>query len=248
MQIRNKNTKRRKYKTVNKRKKNNKTKANKRKTTSTRKRTILKGGGEKRKERDDECPICLEPYNEQNLPITLACRHTFHKNCMRNACLHAIGECTCSLCRKPLEREELNELEIDIPPYLTTVDQFSEYINNKLTIPTTTEQEALEYLDYLLDSFLGTNHVPSEVLNVIMEFELQHADSSYRYQFLGIVQTIPENHLHKKYFKYVDYDTVLQSFQDQGIIISAEEQEEFDNFEGDDPSSYAYEVYEINEA
>jgi len=168
--------------------------------------------------------------------------------------LHAFGECKCSLCRKPLEREELNELgippplpEIDIPPYLTTVDQFSEYIN-KLTIPRTTEQEALEHLKYFLDNFLGTNNLPLDILNVIMEFELQEIESSYRYHFLGIVESVPENHLHKKYFKYIDYDTALKEFQNRGVTISDEEQEEFDNFEGDDPTSYAYEVYEINEA
>ena len=56
----------------------------KNKATRTRKRKIMKGG-EKRKEREDECAICYEELNNLNNPdVTLSCdpNHTFHRNCI----------------------------------------------------------------------------------------------------------------------------------------------------------------------
>jgi len=225
MQIRNKNTKRRKYKTVNKRKKNNKTKANKKKNTSVRKRKIVKGGMDET-ERDNECPICFEKLNNEhqtNPIITLSCNHTFHRQCVIRSCENVHLECLCSLCREPLTLAEKEELgirlfpqmpEIQLPqrePTLDTVEDFKNYINDKLRPPT---RRPLEKLENELDYFLGLDVLPLELSNEddAMEFDLEQIgpEGFYRYRFLRIVTLedipIPRNRLNKKYFRYITHE------------------------------------------
>ena len=178
----NKKSKRRKYKTVNKRKKNTKTKAKKKKNTSTKKRKIVKGGMEE-KERDNECAICFEELNnedQENPFITLGCNHTFHRNCIINTCRHQRGPCLCPLCRGVLTPEELNELGIALPlqpqlprapSNLETVEEFKNYINDKLRAPT---RMPLEKLENELYEFLGTDNLPVELYeeNTVMDHRL----------------------------------------------------------------------------
>ena len=145
MRIKNKNISTRKKRTFNKRIPKNKVNKNavKKNTTKrgrrrTKKRKTIKGGV-KRKERDGECAICLENFNEEDNPniITLNCGHSFHRNCIINTCTHMNDPCTCPLCRQPLTPEDLNELGImppepllPLPPELHTMNAFREYIND----------------------------------------------------------------------------------------------------------------------
>jgi len=222
--MRNQKSIRHKYKTFNKRKKNTKTKAKKNKNKSTRKRKIVKGG-EKRKEREDECAICFEELNsedQENPIITLGCRHTFHRQCVIRSCQNVRLECVCSLCRNPLTLAEKEELgirlfpqmpEIQLPQReqtLVTVEDFKNYINEKLTAPT---RRPLEKLVNELSYFLGTEDVlPIELFNedYAMEFDLEQIGPQgfYRNRFLRIVnlEDIPRNRLNKKYFRYVTYE------------------------------------------
>lgn len=239
----NKKSKRRKYKTVNKRKKNNKTKHNKKKNTYTKKRRIMKGGMDDT-ERDNECAICFEELNnedQENPIITLGCNHTFHRQCVINSCRNVHLECKCPLCRKPLtlvEKEELGLLllpqmpEIHLPPrgpYFDTVEEFKNYINDKLRPPTRTP---LEKLENELDYFLGRDVLPLELSNGdnAMEFDLEQIgpEGFYRYRFLRIVtlEDIPRNRINKKYFRYITYeeageldDFAEDELENAGIII-----------------------------
>jgi Ring finger domain len=239
----NKKSKRRKYKTLNKRKKNNKTKHNKKKNTSIRKRKIVKGGMEEA-ERDNECAICFEELNnedQENPIISLGCNHTFHRQCVINSCGNVRVECKCPLCRReltPVEKEELGlplfpqMPEIQLPPRepnFDTVDEFKNYINDKLRAPT---RMPLEKLENELDYFLGLDVVPLELSNGdnAMEFDLEQIgpEGFYRYRFLRIVtlEDIPRNRLNKKYFRYITYEEAgeLDDFSEDeldqaGIIL-----------------------------
>jgi hypothetical protein len=233
----NKKSKRRKYKTVNKRIPKNKVNKNalkkntaKRGRRRTKKRKITKGGV-KRKERDGECAICLEDFNEEDNPdiITLGCGHSFHRNCIINTCRHMQGPCTCPLCREPLTNADLNKLGIGPPPTLDTVEDFKNYINDKLRAPT---RRPIEKLENELDYFLGRDVLPLELSDgdYAMEFDLEQIGPElfYRYRFLRIVplEDIPRNRLNKKYFRYITYEEAgeLDDFaEDQldqaGIIL-----------------------------
>jgi len=194
------------------------------KATRTRKRKIVKGG-EKRKERENECPICYEELNNPDNPdITLSCDHTFHRNCMINTCRHMRGRCTCPYCRGELTDADLDNLGIaqpqpqpqdpaqilqlppQDPPSLETIDEFRIYINDKLRAPTRTP---LEKLENELDKFIGTDNLPVELYeDVAMEFELQQIGPAafHRYRFIRIIdlEDIPPNRLNKKYFRFID--------------------------------------------
>ena len=128
--------------------------------------------------------------------------------------------CRCPLCRRELTDEELEELGIISPqpeqipqlqtgpPYLETIDEFRDYINEKLRDPTMTP---LENLENALDEFIATDRLPIELYEEAMEFELQEIppDSLHRYRFVGMVdlENIPldENRANKIYFRYIDY-------------------------------------------
>ena len=234
MRIRNKKT--HKKKTFNKRKPKNTVKKNK--ATKTKKRKIIKGG-EKRKEREDECAVCYEELNNPDNPdITLSCQHIFHRNCIINTCRYMRDDCTCPLCRRVLTSEDLNTLGIVPPPsppppevpYLDSIDEFREYINNKLRAPT---RSPLEKLENILYDFLGTDRLPVEVFeDVAMEFELEQIGpaSFHRYRFIRIIDLedmpAPENRLNKKYFQYIDYWTAGQADDadnpEQDMIVAYE--------------------------
>jgi hypothetical protein len=214
---------------------NTKNTINKRKITKklTRKRKIMKGGEEEK----EECPICYEELNDPNNIITLSCRHKFHKTCMYNVCNSSSNRfmCLCPLCRKELTHGEMEELDFspgpitlrqyNLPPYLFTINEFKEYINTKLRAPT---RLPLDKLNDELFNLLGTDCLPAEIYDEIMEFDLQQVGSLYRYRFSRIVQNIPYNRLNKKYFVYTYYNDETGQ----------------DNIH-DDGSMYAYDVYEV---
>ena len=258
MRIRNKKT--HKKKTFNKRKPKNtlkkNTATNKRTRTNKKTRKIVKGG-EKRKEREDECAICYEELNNPDNPdITLSCQHTFHRTCMINTCRHMRDDCTCPLCRTVLTPQDLDALGIaqplvqqlpvpepralpeslpprrrarrpEVPPQLDTIDEFRNYINDKLRAPT---REPLEKLDTVLTKFLGTDSLPVELYEDAMEFELEQIGpaSFHRYRFIRIVDLrdipAPENRLNKKYFRFVDYAEAGHADEfhdpDQALIVA----------------------------
>jgi hypothetical protein len=213
------------------------------KKTLKKTKIIVKGG---ENDIDNECAICYEELNNPDNPdITLSCQHTFHKNCMINTCRHTRGDCMCPLCRKVLSQEELNELRLATPgppprpdlPYLGTIDEFREYINNKLRAPT---RNALEKLEHALNEFSGTDKLPPEIFDDVMEFELQQIGPLFRYRFLGILQPsdVPRNPVvNKKYFRYINYEIA----RDENWA----EPDEFEFLDPDDYPSYAYHVYDI---
>ncbi|KAL3682985.1 hypothetical protein R1sor_001007 [Riccia sorocarpa] len=47
----------------------------------------------------DECPVCLEGLQADGMPITLPCRHSFHRHCL-NPWLLEHGKCPC--CRETI--------------------------------------------------------------------------------------------------------------------------------------------------
>jgi hypothetical protein len=231
MRIKNKNSKGHK-KTFNKRKSKNTTKRSTKKHKYTRKRKITKGGMEQ-KEIEDECPICYQKLNDPDNPdITLSCNHTFHRNCIIDACRHIRGPCTCPICRRELTPEDLENLGIAqpqpqerdpprifqlaprVPPSLETIDEFRIYINDKLRHPTRTP---LEKLENELEKFIGTDSLPVELYEDAMEFELEQRGPAafHRYRFIRIIDLEdippPENRLNKKYFRYIDYWSALQN-------------------------------------
>jgi hypothetical protein len=239
--MRNRNKKTHKKKTFNKRKPKNTVKKNK--ATRTKKRKIVKGG---EKERENECAVCYEELNNQDNPdITLSCQHTFHRTCMINTCRHMRSDCTCPLCRTVLTPQDLNVLRIATPPppplpelpYLDSIDEFRTYINNKLRAPT---RNPLEKLEKALYEFVGTDRLPYEIFDDIMEFELQQIGPLYRYRFLGIVRQldVPRNHVvNKKYFRYINYE--IARHEDWADL------DEFEHLDHDEESVYAYHVYDV---
>lgn len=169
---------------------------------------------------EEDCPICLEEMNNPDENITLSCNHKFHKNCMSNTCKVSkkMGECLCPLCRKQLSSEEMKTLGFEPtkvsssntvfnnsnePPYLFSIEDFKVYINQKLRAPT---RFPLNVLEKELNVFLGSDRLPFEIYDEIMEFDLQQISNLYRYRFTGIVQNVPPSRLQKKYFKFLQMD------------------------------------------
>jgi len=183
------------------------------KTSKTKKRRRRMRGGEEEKE--EECPICLEDFSDPNNAITLTCNHKFHKTCMKSTCESKtiVSICFCPLCRKQLSQQEIQELGVvqspletptyNFPPYLSTIDDFKTYINNKLRAPT---RQPLEVLNRELFEFLGTDSLPFEIFDKIMEFDLEQIATLNRYRFIGIVQNAPYNRGNKKYFVFTDHN------------------------------------------
>jgi hypothetical protein len=234
-------------KNTNKNKKTNK--ANRK--TSRRKRMQM-NGGVKRKERD-ECAICLDDLDDSNNPIlTLSCQHTFHIGCLHRTCIATRGYCRCPLCRRYLTPEDLEQLGIeqhaqpeqnplnlpDEPPRFTNIDDFIVYVNNELN-ESPTQEEALEEVELILETFLGTDNIPIDIFDVIMEFHLEQIEPlegeepSYKYRFSRVIQNIPDDRLGRKYFQYVDY------------ITGNAGEDELNEFEGDDPAYFAFEIHEL---
>ena len=175
----------------------------------TRRRMRKMRGGQ-----EEECPICLEDFTDPNNAITLTCNHKFHKTCMKATCeaSQGTGQCVCPLCRKVLSPQEIQDLGVEIvlptryynfPPYLATIDDFKTYINNKLRAPT---RYPLEVLNRELFEFLGTDVLPFEIFDKIMEFDLEQIASLHRYRFIGIVQNTPYNRGNKKYFVFTEHN------------------------------------------
>jgi S-adenosylmethionine:diacylglycerol 3-amino-3-carboxypropyl transferase len=110
-------------------------------------------------------------------------------------------------------------------PYMIMIDEFKEYINTKLRAPTS---QPLVALKRELDSFLGTDLLPPDIYDTIMEFELEQIASLYRYRFVKIVQNTPIIRRNKKYFVYTYHDS--ETGED---TIDANH------------TIYAYDVYEV---
>ena len=122
-------------------------------------------------------------------------------------------------------------------PYLDSIDEFRTYINNKLRAPT---RNPLEKLEKALYDFAGTDRLPYEIFDDIMEFELQQIGPLYRYRFLGIVQRldVPRNPVvNKKYFRYINYEIARHE--------NWADPDEFEYLDHDEESMYAYHVYEL---
>jgi len=263
MRITHKNITKYKKKTFKKRKTKNIVKKRKNKKTlkkPLKKTKIIGKGGENdgendrenkgENDRDNECVICYEELNNPDNPdITLSCEHTFHRNCIINWCRHARGDCICPLCRTVLTHQELSALGIlPLPPppppppppelpYLFTIDEFREYINNKLRAPT---RNPLEKLEQALNEFIGTVNLPFEIFDDVMEFELQQIGPLHRYRFLRILQPsdVPRNPVvNKKYFRYINFEIA----RDENLA----EPDELELLDPDVYPIYAYHVYDI---
>lgn len=201
-------------------------------TCRNSKRKLMKGGDE-----EDVCAICLDKFKNQDDTITLSCGHRFHKECITDACNKSRNtrNCFCPYCRKELTHEDkaqigfiptLTPIQTAIttnrdPPYLDEIDDFRQYINNKLRAPT---RLPLEALNNSLDEFLGTDALPVYILEEIMEFDLQQIGPLYRYRFIGIVQNVPRDRGNKKYFVYTQWeDDQIEPPDDDNIVMNVYE-------------------------
>lgn len=86
---------------------------NKKTKNATRKYKKIKGGD------DNVCSICLDEMNETTDDIiNLTCNHKFHKECLYNYCKHSEKKndenknriCNCPLCRRQLDKNDLENL------------------------------------------------------------------------------------------------------------------------------------------
>jgi hypothetical protein len=199
-------------------------------TQKNKKRRIMRGGVND----EDECSICFEPLNNQQENIYLKCRHLFHKNCMYNTCMTSLHtrKCKCPLCRRELDKQELDELGMQMPQYspppppsvrtfqnemvplslhnlqvpsLHNLEEFKNFMNVKLRAPT---GNPLIALNNTLEEFLGTDSVPLELMSYeIMVFELEQIRGSrlQRYKFLGIFNPNTDriDRSIRKYFRFI---------------------------------------------
>jgi hypothetical protein len=191
------------------------------------KRKLMKGG-----EEEDVCAICLDELKQEDI-ITLSCGHRFHKVCITDACNKSrnTSNCFCPYCRKELTQEDKEQIGFtstntptqtlfpsdSFPPYLSEIEDFGQYINNKLRAPT---RLPLEALTNNLDAFLGTDRLPVDIYDKIMEFDLQQIGTLYRYRFIGIVQNIPRQRGNKKYFVYTEWDDEDADEDDYTLIAA----------------------------
>jgi len=49
-----------------------------------------------------DCPICMEPMNNVNNLIATDCKHTFHKDCLREVCSRTPRNTPCPICRRDI--------------------------------------------------------------------------------------------------------------------------------------------------
>lgn len=192
------------------------------KSSSTRKRKtfkkikFIKGGDD-----TDICAVCLENLTNPTDNVILSCGHTFHKNCMVSTCeasLEKTDKCLCPLCRKELITKDMNELGFSpntnpqpvlFEPGLDTVEKFKDYVNIKLRTPTSSP---LLLLREVLNSFIGTDDFPSDLIGNIMVFDLLHISGLNSYKFIGLVENVPSYRGNKKYFEFKfnddEYDNI----------------------------------------
>jgi hypothetical protein len=65
-------------------------------------------------EEGDHCSICLEEWNLEVIEeSTLICGHSFHRDCIDS--WFRTREWSCPLCRKAVERETVDEIEVSTP-------------------------------------------------------------------------------------------------------------------------------------
>jgi len=138
----------------------------------------------------------------------MRCEHTFHRDCMIETCKFSPVSCKCPKCRRVLTIFDFADL--GLLPKLTTIAQFQQYINYKLKDHTTTP---LVKLREELDSFLGTDKLPLELLgNVALEFDIVTRLSNqtlkrYRLErilYLDLEDLPSHNQLEtKKYFRFI---------------------------------------------
>lgn len=65
-------------------------------------------------EMDEECPICLEEYDETLITILAECEHTFHSKCISSWETLNLGQSfECPVCRTPQHKIQNETLAID---------------------------------------------------------------------------------------------------------------------------------------
>jgi hypothetical protein len=203
------------------------------KRTYKKEPSVKKGPPKKEEKKEDkkECPVCLEDITDD--AITLNCNHTFHKTCMTGVCNMAQfdeeNKCNCPMCRKLLTQEELDILgikyptrevavrlttrtprqildeyldRIGYPPRLDTIEEFKEYINAKLEAEYS--RSPSDVLMNVLEEFIGSDRMPSDLIGGIMEFRLKNHVFSFRntYEFIKIVEEGSALDRWSKYFEF----------------------------------------------
>jgi hypothetical protein len=118
------------------------------------------------------------------------------------------------MCRRSITTKEYIELDISPPRtqiqlfpsihgtrYLNDIRDFKTEINSQLRAPTRTP---LVTLTKKLDAYLGTDFLPLDIYDNVMEFELNDMPNTRlrRYQFVKMVSSIPFFSRNRKYFKY----------------------------------------------
>lgn len=84
---------------------------------------------------------------------------------------------------------------------METIHDFKTAINNQLRAPT---RQPLVKLKHKLEAYLGTDLLPLNIYNGIMEFELKDVRDLplHKYQFVKMVTSLPVFRRNRKYFKY----------------------------------------------
>tara|TARA_B100000965_G_scaffold176329_1_gene147089 strand:+ start:1486 stop:2295 length:810 start_codon:yes stop_codon:yes gene_type:complete len=103
-----------------------------------------------------ECSICQMP----GARFKTKCNHFFHKKCLKKWCKKK-SDCTCPLCRKKLDKEELNNLsasfassESTLSPNLLMIDQNRSLLEEIMEDLVLLQSHALVVVSTLEDNFL----------------------------------------------------------------------------------------------
>jgi uncharacterized protein YjbI with pentapeptide repeats len=109
---------------------------NKKRNYSTKKRRMRFKGG--MVEEEEVCPICLLPFQPNDVTITTRCGHKFHREELLTWCRRfARGECTC-----PLDRQNISA---DVAPFLNVQARPTSNPNNNIIETRTIEVNGRTY-------------------------------------------------------------------------------------------------------
>jgi hypothetical protein len=136
----------------------------------------LRGGMENE---EPVCPICFEILDGNREEYMLICRiphGPFHKECMANWCRDKVDNCTCPVCRRNLNDEEM----IDIG------------FSAEIILRRRNNQWIQSYIEYISDK-LSMNDIPQipQELQDSVEIEQYHEGGPVR-RFLNIISILVE--------------------------------------------------------
>jgi hypothetical protein len=230
-----------KNKSLRKYKKNTKNKINKNDYRSTKKRRLNQKRGGAEEEDDEVCAICLDSLKD-GIVVNTPCGHKFHKECLIQTCKVGYwrnnNPCLCPLCRGDIDEFSKKLLPNDeqFDPKHLTIITFPLYINYMLSI--LSEENPDDTLENLLLSFIGTDYLPYDVhdpivdaennlIPNIMQFKKMHVATRltdrkplYIYYFTGFIKKVPGLKMfrrNKKYYAFLlDEDGITYELDEIG--------------------------------